>query len=264
MIPTRKQVVDSTPPYLGQRNPTPTPATGWIMLRGILSYLWPRAVIALALVVIANYFIRKAGTFDHHDEPDLYLNIGSEILGIVITVAFIEFYFAWQRRRAEAKNLAWRILYELDHVVWLWQGGYPTFNFDELRGIVQGIKPTDTLVTTTLDSIVRLGNTAESARLVRGRLANLIPDLELALEGLAELANRERFSSVQKLDEDDIAEIRERLLAAVGHLARAVGENDESERTYEGIPLDSSKKGQSKRLQGLMYLVSRSPVLESE
>ena len=78
---------------------------------------------------------------------------------------------------------------------------YPTFNLDELRGVAGDIKRTDKLAPTTLDSIVRLGNTAQSALAMHGRLANLIPDLELALEGLAQLANRERYSSVDELKE---------------------------------------------------------------
>lgn len=227
------------------------------MVQGTFSYLWPRAVIALCLVVIAYYFIDRASVPEEYETTDLFLNIGSEILGIVITVAFIEFYFAWQRRRSEARNIAWRTLYELDQVVWLWQGGYPTFNFDELYGIVQDIQTKDKLAPTTLDTIVRLGNTAEAALAMHGRLANLIPPLEIALEELTVLSDRNRFSRVENLTEDDYAEIKARLKFAVDKLAIAVRENiqngKERGQVYEGLARDRSPDGQKNRLNGLIY-----------
>lgn len=79
------------------------------------------------------------------DSGDVFLNVGTELAGIVITVAIVDWLLERQRRRAECKTIAWRALHELDYAVWVWQGGAREFDVAELDWLLEHAAEDDPL-----------------------------------------------------------------------------------------------------------------------
>ena len=50
-------------------------------------------------------------------------NLGTELVGIVITVAVVEWFFERRRHQTRGRQLAWDALHAIEHAVWVWQGG---------------------------------------------------------------------------------------------------------------------------------------------
>jgi len=224
-----------------------------IGLQALSSYIGPRLLIAVLLIAFSVYCFNAASSYVKGFEPHaLFLNMGSEILGIVVTVAFIDLYFAWRRRLRDARGLAWRVLYELDHTVWVWQGGYPTFNFDELCAIAKGIDSEDTLAPCTAEALVRLGNMADSSLSIEKKLAGTIPHLEQGLEVLRELTRFRAVNPEQPLNPQQVLQVKNILLEAIEHLGEAIGQRVTHPQAYN-IQRNRTAEAQELRLYGATY-----------
>src|SRR6478735_2986631 len=103
------------------------------------------ALIAISVIMIsiAKIINTKIGL------SDVLINLGSELIGIVITILFIEYLFELKEDNEEITKIAWEILHELDYAIWVWQGGEKRFNFDELNNIALQIRPTDPIASCT-------------------------------------------------------------------------------------------------------------------
>jgi len=51
------------------------------------------------------------------------MNLGTEIVGITLTVAIVEALLEKRARSDEARRIAWNVMHDIDHAVWVWQGG---------------------------------------------------------------------------------------------------------------------------------------------
>ena len=69
----------------------------------------------------------------------LLINLGTEIVGIVITVAVVEWFFERRRLQTRGRQLAWDALHAVEHAVWVWQGGPREMDTDEVRGILNSV-----------------------------------------------------------------------------------------------------------------------------
>ncbi len=88
----------------------------------------------------------------------LWLNLGTEIVGIVFTVAIVEWLFERRRRLEDARRMAWRVLHALDHAVWVWQGGHREFNLAELVALLKRVEDGDSLPGFTQNLLMQLGS----------------------------------------------------------------------------------------------------------
>jgi hypothetical protein len=70
---------------------------------------------------------------------NLFTNLGTEIIGIVITVAVVEWFFERRRLQNRGRQLAWDALHAVEHAVWVWQGGPRQMDTDEVRGILNAV-----------------------------------------------------------------------------------------------------------------------------
>jgi len=128
-----------------------------------LSGLSRRAVgIAFAVVTLLSCAIGLFVPWKNTgpDYGGLLLNIGSELLGIVLTVLTLD---AWNERRqheieqtidsqnqlrqreAEINRIAWELLHEIDDAVWTWLGGHRRFDLAELLGLLRDATEGDPL-----------------------------------------------------------------------------------------------------------------------
>ena len=72
-------------------------------------------------------------------------NLGTEIFGILVTIALVDWVLEKRRRQDRARELAWGVVHSIEHALWVWQGGPRQIGTNELLGIISGIKAKDGL-----------------------------------------------------------------------------------------------------------------------
>jgi hypothetical protein len=113
-------------------------------------------LVIASLVVWSAYIIGgRAG----HDalSVNLLINLGTEIMGIVITVAVVEWFFERRRNLERGRQVAWSALHALEHVVWVWQGGPREVETDQVLGILRSATAEDALPDFTQNLLLGLG-----------------------------------------------------------------------------------------------------------
>lgn len=105
------------------------------MLRGMVT----GGFLILATAVLWVSFIVGVNT----PTGTLLVNLGTEIVGIVMTVAVVEWFFERRRVRNDARQLAWDSFHAIQHAVWVWQGGPREADADELRGLLDAVTNED-------------------------------------------------------------------------------------------------------------------------
>lgn len=153
---------------------------------------------------------------------DLFLNLGTEIAGIVLTVAIVDWFFERRRLRIRAREMAWNALHGIEHAVWVWQGGPRQLDTDELLGLLSAVGAGDAIPDFTQNLLLGLGARTKQA------LKNE-PDAVATAQGLEEaFLQLGRLASLR--DGGDLLparKIADILASAVAHLAVVLGLPDE-------------------------------------
>ena len=117
----------------------------------------------------------------------LLINLGTEIFGILITVAVVEWFLDRRRRQDRARELSWGVLHALERAVWVWQGGPRQMGTDELLGVISGIQSDHTVEPGTRALLVALGTQSKETLDKEGTAIRTLPGLKPALEDLTSL-----------------------------------------------------------------------------
>lgn len=207
-----------------------------------------RAAVVTVFLVIAVIIVTTAW-FIGTETPlgGLMVNLGTEIFGIVITVAVVEYFFERRRLQDRAREIAWSILHGIEHAVWMWQGGPRRMGTDQLLGIVSSITSDDELAPYTHALFQSLGDRTSqimqrelaAVRSVSG-LADALNDLT-SLKGLGEESRR---SDSRKMEIRMVAEILE---SSTTGLARVLGQPDQRIPAALIRYRDPSLEGQERR-----------------
>jgi hypothetical protein len=202
------------------------------MLRAILTggfLLVAAGVIWLAFVVGPD---TSAG--------NLFTNLGTEIVGIVITVAFVEWIFERRRLQNRGRQLAWDALHAVEHAVWVWQGGPRQMDTDEILGILNAVGADDPLPDFTEGLLLSIGTRSRRLLDHDPQAVAAIPGFMNGLQHLTRLsALRDGHASVSPGKVADILEEGTRDLArALGrpterHLASLIRYRDPSAASQE-------------------------------
>ncbi|HZD05176.1 MAG TPA: hypothetical protein VE173_09670, partial [Longimicrobiales bacterium] len=120
---------------------------------------------------------------------DLLLNLGTETMGIVLTVTIVDWFFERRRLQARARQLSWGALHQLEHAVWVWQGGPRQLETDELLGILSAVGARDPLPEFTQNLLLSLGTRSKQALKDEPNAVKAIPGLEDAFQQLARLSS---------------------------------------------------------------------------
>ncbi len=137
-----------------------------------------------AIILVTSFFLgveTSAGT--------LLMNLGTEIVGIVMTVAIVEWFFERRRLHNRGQQLAWDSLYAVEHAVWVWQGGPREMDPDEVRGVLKAVGGDDPLPDFTESLLLNIGT--RSRQLLNNDSAAIatMPGLMNGLENLAWLSS---------------------------------------------------------------------------
>jgi hypothetical protein len=215
-----------------------------------------RALVAIGFLVVSALLIWGAFVAgSESNEGALYINLGTEIFGILITVALVEWLFERRRLQDRAREMAWGIFHSLERAVWVWQGGPRQLGTDALLGLIHGIRKNDPLPDFTRTLFVNLGTQSREALDKEALAIRLIPGMKGALDDLTSLrALTDGDSSVSIRMVAEVLESATVGLAKVLHLStqpipaalvryRDSSERAQEERYYHG-------KGWTPRTQG--------------
>jgi len=181
----------------------------WVVTAGFLG---------LAAIIIWLAFFVGAET----PRGNLLINLGTEIIGIVITVAVVEWFFEKRRHNTRGRQLAWDALHALEHGVWVWQGGPREMDTDEVRGVLNAASADDPLPDFTEGLFMNIGT--RSRRLLNNdpEAVAAVPGFMNGLEQLARLSSlRDGKTPMPSLKLADILD------EATAELAKALGKPTE-------------------------------------
>lgn len=210
-------------------------------MRPVSRILVPAAFLVIAALVIWSAF----GVTEGSTTQSLLVNLGTEIVGIVITVAVVEWFFERRRNLERARQLAWSALHVAEHGIWVWMGGPREVETDQLLGILRAVDEEDPLPDFTQNLLLGLGTRAK--HLLHNELPALqsVPGLMTAFEELARLnAIREGGKVTPPRKVADILE-----LGVVG-LARVLGQPEEPMPARLIRYVDPSEEAQEMRYFG--------------
>jgi hypothetical protein len=164
-----------------------------------------RAVVAAAFLIISVSCI----VFAFYMGADtrwgmLFINLGTEIFGILVTVAVVEWFFERRRLQDRGRELSWRLFHALGRVVWIWQGGPQQPGSEELLGIISGIHSKDPVPRFTRSLLVNLGTQCREAIDTEAAAVSSLVGLEDALgdmQSLGSLRDGESGVSVRMVAE---------------------------------------------------------------
>lgn len=119
---------------------------------------------------------------------ELLPNMAAEIVGLAMTVALVDWLIERSRLADEAQRMAWAMLHEIDHVVWVWQGGRREFHLDEMFALLEMVKEDDQMTESTQELISNLGIRASDNLRLQPRIMRRHTKLRTAMKSLSGLA----------------------------------------------------------------------------
>lgn len=141
--------------------------------------------LTLAVVILVGSFY-----VDSPSAESLLVNLGTEIIGIVMTVAVVEWFFERRRLQNRGRQLAWDALHAVEHAVWVWQGGPREMDTDEVRGVLNAVGEDDPLPDFTESLFLNIGTRSR-------RLLNNDPQAVVAVPGF--MNGLEHFARLSSL-----------------------------------------------------------------
>lgn len=206
--------------------------------------------LVLAAVILSISFLFGVDTAT----GNLLINLGTEIIGIVLTVAIVEWFFERRRLQNRGRQLAWDSLHAVGHAVWVWQGGPREMDTAEVLGILDAVVEGDALADFTEGLMLGIGT--RSRRLLNDDQTPVIvmPGLMDGLEHLSRLSSiRDGGEPMSPRKVADILEEGTKTLAqtlgkpAERHLVSLIRYRDPSlekqERRHLGVTMGLPRQG---------------------
>lgn len=197
--------------------------------------------LVIALAIIAVPFVVEV----ERSTEGLLVNLGTEIIGIVITVAVVEWFFERRRLQNRGRQLAWDALHAVEHAVWVWQGGPREMDTDEVLGVLNAVHGEDPLPDFTEGLFLALGT--RSRRLLSNDpdAVGAVPGFMNGLEHLARLSAMRDGDA--RMPSHKLADIVEE---GTTELARALGQPTERHLASLIRYRDPTVESQKRRLFG--------------
>jgi hypothetical protein len=139
-------------------------------------------IISLLLIVYV------LSTDDKVTFNDFLLNLGTEIIGIALTVSIVDWIFERKKKVEEVKRICWSALHQIDHAIWVWKGGIKAFNTNELIFLINDINNADKLPSFTQNLLLHIASRAENEILTNKSILQSNKRLKKSLQTLVELS----------------------------------------------------------------------------
>ena len=181
-----------------------------------------RAIVTTAFLLVAALILWLSFVIGVNSSAGtLFINLGTEIVGIVITVAVVEWFFERRRLQTKGRQLAWDSLHAVEHAVWVWQGGPREMDTDEVLGVLDAATGDDPLPDFTEGLFLNIGTRSR-------RLLTNDPDAVSAvpgfMTGLGHLARLSGMRDGKPMPSRKLADILEE---GTGALAKTLGKPTE-------------------------------------
>jgi hypothetical protein len=178
-----------------------------------------RLVLAITLVVVAGVLVLAAFQLEGGGRgSELLMGLATEVFGIIVTLAVVDWMLERRRRQERARDLAWATLHSVERAVWVWQGGPRRVSTDELLGIVLGIDASDELQPFARSLLAAVGT--RSLEILDREAASLDTIAGLA-DALRELSSLHSLANARS--SVSIALVTEVLQYGIQRLARVLG-----------------------------------------
>jgi len=201
------------------------------------------------IVLAVLFFLTSTGLIAASTLPglsanlrDILGNLGTEVFGILVTIALVDWYLEKRRRQDRARELAWGVLHAIEHAVWVWQGGPRHLGTNELLGVISGIQKQNTLRPFSEGLMLNVGLQCRSILQREASTVRSIPGFPGILRDLMSLASIRDLPTPTR-----IRTVSEILEASVIGLARVL--NLSTERMPSGLIWyrDPTPAGQEER-----------------
>lgn len=136
--------------------------------------------LLLARAMVAPVLLRDANRWD-----DLWLNLATELIGIVVTVGFVDYLMERRECQQSARLTAWNTLEQLHRVLWVWRGGSRELDINQFGALTLGEDFPQAEGTRRL--LLELGCQARSTLFVFPDQFELCPPLSEALRQLSDI-----------------------------------------------------------------------------
>lgn len=178
-----------------------------------------RLVVALSFLIVSVgsiWWAVLAGT--DTSTGTILVNFGTEIFGILVTIAVVEWFFERKRLQDRARELAFGLLHMLERALWTWQGGPQQVGTEELLGLIAGIQTNHPITGTTKTLLANVGGKAREAVDKEPKVVKAAPGLAVALLDLQSLRSlQDGDSSVS------VRMVSEVLESSITNIARLLG-----------------------------------------
>lgn len=196
---------------------------------------------------VAGGLLAWAGQF-FASNADLLLNLGTEIVGIAITVGIVDALRARRERREKVQRISTAVRDAVGYVTWVWLGGSRSPSTPELIGVLHEVirsefKGIEATLSVELErGLMKVGSRSRNT-LVNDKEATLSePGLRRALQLLVPL-ERVRETGFQKTNPELVL----MLLEAVRYLTVAAGEDADAKALPPSWKRDFSRWAQVAR-----------------
>lgn len=195
-------------------------------------------IVALAVLLAARWVGADTST------GNVLINLGTEIFGIVITVAVVEWFFERRRLQDRARDLAWDVLHDTERVVWVWQGGPRRMGTDQLLGLISAIRSEEAMAGQTQALLQSLG---ERTGRILDREAAAVKSLKGLNDALSDLTSLPGLG--EQARQTEVRMVAEILESCTTGIARVLGLPDQRIPSALIRNRDPGEEAQDRRYQ---------------
>jgi hypothetical protein len=202
-----------------------------------------RVVFAIVFAIVSGGLI-LGGWAAGFSTPmgEILGNLGTEVFGILVTIALVDWFLEKRRRQDRGRELAWSTLHSIEHAVWVWQGGPRHLATDELLGLVTGIEAGDEMAPFTEALLQNVGLQSRGILQKEDSAIRSLPGLKDTFGDLVSLATiKEHPPSTL------IAVVADILASSVAGFAKVLGQPTQRMPTGLIWYRDPTPEGQEKR-----------------
>ncbi len=146
-----------------------------------------RIYLTVALLAVAIILAALATFVGGVGWDEFATNLASELTAIALIVLIVDWMLERNKLREEAQRIAWSMLHDIDHAVWVWQGGRREFHLDELMALLEMVEDKDPIPPFTQNLLANLGVRASDTLRLQSRIFNIHKRLKQAMVYLKSL-----------------------------------------------------------------------------